>query len=393
MSSINDPLNRKLRMALIGGGGNAFIGRVHATAATLDNRAELIASALSSNPEKAREAAPIFGVAAERAFGSFTELIDQESCLSENERIDFVSIATPNYTHFEIASAALQAGFNVVCDKPMTVDCDQADELVKMTEQSGAVFALTHNYTGYPLVRQAREMIFGGELGEVQAVRVNYIQGWLRSVKPGTTPARGAWKADPKKNGPSGAMGDIGTHAFNLARYMTGLVPQEISCRLKTLAPDRQLDDYGHALVRCSNDSLCMITVSQVTHGRLNDLSIEIDGTKASIFWKQEDPNQLVLRQFGQPMQIFERDPAASFTNEASRAASRIPGGHPEGFFEAFANVYADAFDDMIARVTGVPTDRQSTSYPNVYDGREGVRFVEKCVASNQQTGEWLNFD
>jgi len=393
MTAINSPLNRKLRMALIGGGGNAFIGRVHATAAMLDNRAELIAGALSSNSERAREAAPTFGIAAERAYGSFTELIEQESRLSENERVDFVSIATPNYTHFEIARAALETGINVVCDKPMTNDYDQANELVRLVEQSGAVFALTHNYTGYPLVRQARQMILDDELGEIQAVRVHYIQGWLRGISPGTVPARGAWKADPAKTGPSGAMGDIGSHSFNLARFMTGLDPKEISCRLQTLAPGRQLDDYGHTLVRCSNDALYVIIVSQVTHGRLNDLAIEIDGTKASLSWRQEDPNQLVLRQFGQPKRIFERNPGATFTNEAGRAACRLPGGHPEAFFEAFANLYTGAFDDMIARAMGDRFDGKNTSYPNVYDGQEGVRFIQKCVESSRQNGEWLSFD
>lgn len=386
---INSPLNRKLRMGLIGGGGNAFIGRVHAFAATLDARAELVAGALSSDPAKARDAATDFGIHADRAYGSFRELIEGELHLPADQRIDFVSIATPNHTHFEIAKAALDAGLNVVCDKPMTTEMGHAEQLVGLVERSGAVFTLTHNYAGYPLVRQAREMILGGEIGQIQAVRANYIQGGLRRMVPGETPARGVWKFDPAKTGPSGAMGDIGVHAYHLIRYATGLRPVELSCNLKTYHPVRPLDDYGHSLVRFEEDAMGMITVSQVTHGRLNDLSLEIDGSTGSLLWRQEEPNELIVRRHGLPAQIFERNPRAEWTSNACRSASRLPGGHPEGFIEAFANIYRGSFDDMAKRAAGTAISAGSTMYPNVYDGAEGVRFIHQCVTSSRENGVW----
>ncbi|MDP6553782.1 MAG: Gfo/Idh/MocA family oxidoreductase [Pirellulaceae bacterium] len=382
-------LGRKLRMALIGGGGSGFIGRVHATAATLDNRAELVAGVLSSDPVKARAVAPDFGIPIDRAYGSLQELLDGETRCPADDRIDFVSIATPNNTHFPIAKAALEAGFDVVCDKPMTTSLADAESLAAIVKQTGAVFVLTHNYTGYPMIRQAREMIQQGELGELYAFRANYIQGWLQGLEPGKVPARGAWKSDPEKTGPAGALGDVGTHAFQLARYTTGLRPIEVSSTLQTFVLPPPLDDYGHALVKFSGGVLGMITISQVTHGRLNDLTLEIDGSKGSLVWRQESPNQLIVRRFGQPTQTYERSPSAAYTNESGRAACRLPGGHPEAFFEAFANVYRDGFDAMIARDENQSLDACSTVYPNVNDGVEGVFFIEQCVASSQERGAW----
>ena len=288
METTNGSLNRKLRMALVGGGQGAFIGRVHATAAVLDNRAALVAGALSSDPVKAKASAPAYDIAADRAYGSVEELCAKEAALPADKRIDFVTVATPNHTHFPIAKAALAAGFNVVCDKPMTFDLAQAEELVKLVEKSGAVFAVTHNYTGYPLVRQAREMILGGELGEIQAIRSNYIQGWLRTRLESSDQKQAAWRTDPTKSGAAGCFGDIGTHAYNLARYMTGLLPDAVSCHLKTFEPGRALDDYGHAVVRFENGGLGSVTASQISHGRENDLFIEVDGTKGALAWRND---------------------------------------------------------------------------------------------------------
>jgi len=375
-------------MALIGGGGG-FIGRVHATAATLDNRAELMAGALSSDPVKARAVAADFGIADDRAYGSAEELLDVESKRHADDRVDFVSIATPNDTHYPIAKAALEAGFHVVCDKPMTTSLADAESLAEIVKQTGAVFVLTHNYTGYPMIRQAREMIQQGELGELYAFRANYIQGWLQGLEAGKVPTRGEWKSDPEKTGPAGALGDIGTHAFQLARYTTGLRPVEVSSTLQTFVPQRPLDDYGHALVKFSGGALGMITVSQVTHGRLNDFTLEIDGSKGSLVWRQEAPNQLIIRRFGQPTQTYERNPNAAYTNESGRTACRLPGGHPEAFFEAFANVYRAGFDAMIAGDDNPSHDACSTVYPNVNDGVEGVFFIEQCVASSRERGAW----
>lgn len=390
MDTTNGKLNRKLRMALVGGGQGAFIGRVHATAAVLDNRAQLVAGALSSNPEKAKASAPSYDIKPDRAYGSFTELLEQESALPEDERIDFVSIATPNYTHFPIAKAALEAGFNVVCDKPMTFDLAQAEELARVVENSGAVFALTHNYTGYPLVRQLREMILSGDLGEIQAIRSSYIQGWLRSRLESEDQKQAAWRTDPSKAGAAGGFGDIGTHAFNLARYTTGLIPAEISCNLKTFEGGRQLDDYGHAVIRFENGALGTVTASQISHGRENDLFIEIDGTKGAVFWKQEEPNQLVVRRNGQPHALYTRDPNAPFMNASGAAACRLPAGHPEAFFESFGNVYRFAYDAMAARAAGEKFETKDTIYPNVYDGVEGMYFIQQSVASSQENGAWL---
>ena len=390
METTNGKLNRKLRMALVGGGKGAFIGRVHATAAILDNRAELVAGALSSDPQKAKESAPSYDIKPDRAYTSYQELIEKESALPEDQRVDFISIATPNHTHFPIAKAALEAGFNVVCDKPMTFDLQQAEELVKLVESSGAVFALTHNYTGYPLVRHAREMILSGELGEIQAIRSNYIQGWLRSRLEQQESKQARWRTDPTKSGAAGAFGDIGTHAFNLARYTTGLLPEEVSCHLKIFEPGRQLDDYGHAVIRFENGALGTVTASQISHGRENDLFIEIDGTKGAIFWRQEEPNQMIVRRNGQPHALYTRDPNAPFINASGKAACRLPAGHPEAFFEAFANVYRSAFDAMVQRATGEAFETRDTVYPNVYDGVEGMYFIQQCVASSQQNAAWL---
>jgi predicted dehydrogenase len=391
METTNGSLNRKLRMALVGGGMGSFIGRVHATAAVLDNRAALVAGALSSNAERAKASAPAYDIAEDRAYGSIHELVEKESALPEDQRVDFVSVATPNHTHFEIAKAAVDAGFNVICDKPMTFDLAQAEELLTAVEASGVVFAVSHNYTGYPLVRQAREMILGGELGEINAIRSNYIQGWLRTRLEGDDHKQAAWRTDPSKSGVAGCFGDIGTHAYNLGRYMTGLLPEEISCHLKVFVEGRALDDYGHAVIRYENGALGTVTASQISHGRENDLFIEVDGTKGSLQWRQENPNEMIVRENGKPHQIYTRDPNAPFMNASGAAACRLPSGHPEAFFEAFANVYRFAYDSMISRAGGESFEKRDTIYPNIYDGVEGMFFIEQCVASSNEGGAWLN--
>jgi predicted dehydrogenase len=390
METTNGTLSRKLRMALVGGGQGSFIGRVHATAAVLDNRAALVAGALSSNPERAKASAPAYDIAEDRAYGSVAEMLEKESALPEDQRIDFVSVATPNHTHFEIAKSAAEAGFNVICDKPMTFDFAQAEELVACVEKTGVVFAVSHNYTGYPLVRQAREMILSGELGDIQAIRSNYIQGWLRTKLEDEDQKQAAWRTDPTKSGAAGAYGDIGTHAFNLGRYMTGLLPTEVSCHLKIFAPGRALDDYGHAVIRYDNGALGTVTASQISHGRENDLFIEIDGTKGALSWRQEEPNVMIVRRNGSPHQMYTRDPNAPFMNEMGKAACRLPSGHPEAFFEAFANVYRFAYDAMVARASGESFETKDTIYPNVYDGAEGMYFIQQCVASSAENGAWL---
>ena len=387
----NGPMNRKLKMGIVGGGQGSFIGRVHSIAACLDNRATLVAGAFSSNAERSKASAPDYDVTQERAYPSYQAMFEVEAKKPFGERIDFVSVTTPNHTHFEVAKAALQAGFHVVCDKPMTFDLAQAEELAQLVDKSKSVFALTHNYTGYPLVRQAREMIQSGELGEIQAVRSNYIQGWLRTRLEDQDQKQAAWRTDPKQSGVAGCFGDIATHAYNLGRFMTGLLPAEISCHLKIFEPGRRLDDYGTAIVRFQNGGLGTVTASQISHGRENDLSIEIDGTKGALSWRQEEPNVMVVRQNGQPHKLYTRDPNASFMNASGKAACRLPSGHPEAFFEAFANIYVAAYDAMIDASQNKPIERINTLYPNVNDGVEGMHFIEQCVASSAQNGAWCS--
>ncbi len=386
----NGALGRKLRMGIVGGGQGSFIGRVHVTAAVLDNRAALVAGALSSDPARAKASAADYDIDLSRAYGSYQEMLDKERALPSDRRIDFVSIATPNHMHFPVAKAAVEAGFNVVCDKPLTLTLKEAEELAKVVANSNVVFAVTHNYTGYPLVRQAREMILSGELGEIQAIRAEYIQGWLRTRLEGEGQKQAAWRTDPTRSGAAGSFGDIGTHAYNLGRYMTGLLPEKISANLQTFVPQRPLDDYGHAVIRFENGALGTVTASQISHGRENDVRIEIDGTLGSLEWHQENPNQMVVRRNGHPHAIYTRDPNAPFMNASGKAACRLPSGHPEAFFEAFANVYRAAFDAMAEAATGGTFERTNTIYPNIHDGVEGMYFIEQSVASSKADGAWL---
>jgi len=388
---VNAPLNRKLRMGLIGGGQGAFIGRVHATAAILDNRAVLVAGALSADPARAKASAPDFDIPPERAYGSYQDMVTAEAKLPDAERIDFVSIATPNHTHFEVARAFAEAGFNVLCDKPMTYDLAQAEELARMVQRTGIVFALTHNYTGYPLVRQARDMVLAGELGEINAVRGCYVQGWLRRRLEKENQKQASWRTDPRRSGAAGCFGDIGTHTYNLGRFITGLLPETISCTLKTFEAGRQLDDYGTAIVRYQNGALGTVTASQISHGRENELWIEVDGTKGALQWHQEQPNKLLYRVNGQPHRLYTRDPNAPYMTDTARSSCRLPSGHPEGFFEAFANVYLAAYADIVARAGGQKVDSAKSLYPNVADGVDGMNFITQSVASSQQNGAWLS--
>jgi predicted dehydrogenase len=388
---VNNPLNRKLRMGLAGGGQGAFIGRVHATAAILDNRAELVSGALSSDPERARASAADYDIKPDRAYGSYKDMSAAEAKLPPGQRIDFVSIATPNHTHFEIARLFAEAGINVMCDKPMTFDLAQAEELAGIVQKSGVVFGLTHNYTGHPLVRQARDMVKSGELGDINAVRAFYIQGWLRTRLERQGQKQADWRTDPKRSGVAGCFGDIGTHGYNLGRFITGLLPDQVSCQLKTFESGRLLDDYGTAVIRYQNGALGTVTASQITHGRENDLWIEVDGTKGSLEWHQEEPNKMFVRINGQAHRIYTRDPNASYFTPVAKASCRIPSGHPEGYLEAFANIYVAAYDDMIKRAAGQSFDGARSLYPNVADGVDGMNFITQCVLSSKEGGAWMS--
>ncbi len=385
---VNAPLDRKLKMGLVGGGQGAFIGRVHSIAGTLDNRAALVAGALSSNAERSKASAADYDIPAARAYGSYQEMIAGELKLPPGERVDFVSVATPNHTHFEIAKAFAEAGFNVMCDKPLTFDLAQAEQLAEVVKKTGVVFGVTHNYTGYPLVRQARDMVKSGELGEIQAVRAFYIQGWLRTRLESSDQKQAAWRTDPKKSGAAGCFGDIATHAYNLGRFITGLIPDRISCQLSVFEPGRALDDYGTAIIKYTNGGLGTVTASQISHGRENDLWIEVDGTKAALEWHQEEPNRMIVRKNGEPHKVYTRA-GGPYLGETAGMSTRIPAGHPEAFLEAFANVYTAAFTDMVKRAGGQAFDGVNSLYPNVNDGVDGMNFITQCVASSAAEGAW----
>jgi predicted dehydrogenase len=385
---VNAPLDRKLRMGLIGGGQGSFIGRVHATAACLDGQAVLVAGALSSDPAKAKASAPDYDIPAARAYTSYQEMATAEAKLPASERIDFVSVATPNHTHFQIAKVFAEAGINVMCDKPLTFDLAQAEELAKIVRKSGVVFGVTHNYTGHPMVRQARAMIKSGELGEINAVRAAYIQGWLRTRLEKEDQKQASWRTDPKRSGAAGCFGDIATHAYNLGRFMTGLLPDKVSCVLKTFEKGRELDDYGTAMIHYQNGALGTVTASQISHGRENDIRIEVDGTKAALEWHQEDPNKMWVRKNGEPAKLYTRA-GGGYLAAVAGEATRIPSGHPEGYLEAFANIYRSAFADMVKRAKGEKFDGNGSLYPNVADGIDGMNFITQCVASSKEGGAW----
>ncbi len=387
---LNGIYNRKLNMGLIGGGVGSFIGKVHSIAACLDNRAVLAAGAFSSDPVKSKLSAEDYGVSKSRAYGSYQQMIEEELKLPDGQRIDFASITTPNHTHFPIAKAFLEAGFNVVCDKPMTLTLQEAEELASIVEKNSLIFGLTHNYTGYPLVRQAREMIQRGELGEIQAIRAFYIQGWLRTRLENSGQKQAGWRTDPKRSGIAGCFGDIATHAYNLARFVSGLLPDHVSCTLKTFEPGRELDDYGTAIIKLQGGALATVTASQISHGRENDLWIEVDGTLGALEWHQEEPNKMVVRRNGQPHQIYTRA-GGPYLNEFAQSSSRLPAGHPEAFFEAFANVYASVFDAMADRKVNKNTPWQKSVYPNVMDGVDGMNFITRCVESSKSEASWVS--
>lgn len=387
---LNGNYNRKLNMGLIGGGQGSFIGKVHSIAACLDNRATLVAGAFSSDPAKSKASAEDYGVEPSRAYGSYQEMIESELKLPEEKRVDFVSITTPNHTHYPIAKAFLEAGFNVVCDKPMTLTLEEAEALASLVEKKHAVFGLTHNYTGYPLVRQARQMIQNGELGEIQAVRAFYIQGWLRTRLEVTGQKQAGWRTDPKRSGIAGCFGDIATHAYNLARFVSGLHPDQVSCTLKTFEPGRELDDYGTAVIQMKGGALTTVTASQISHGRENDLWVEVDGTLGALEWHQEEPNKMVVRKNGHPHQTYTRS-GGPYLGDSAQASSRLPSGHPEAFFEAFANIYAGVFDAMADKKAGKIVDWKKSLYPNVMDGVDGMNFITRCVESSKARAAWVS--
>jgi len=379
---------RKIRMGMVGGGRGAFIGGVHRIAAALDQQIELVCGAFSSNPEKSRLSGEDFYLDPSRVYGSYQEMIEKEKELPEDVRMDFISIVTPNHVHYGPAKMALEHGFHVICDKPLAYDLEQSKDLVNTVNQTGLIFALTHNYTGYPMVKQAKAMIKNGELGDIRKVVVEYPQGWLSTLLEASEQKQASWRTDPTKSGIAGAMGDIGTHAENLAEYMTGLKISELCADISTIVDGRQLDDDGNVLLRFDNGARGILFASQISNGEENSLAIRVYGTQAGLEWHQMEPNTLILKNQDQPNRIYRT--GVGELSPAAQAATRIPGGHPEGYLEAFANIYLNFAKCIQARIDGVEVDPLHDDFPTVEDGLRGMEFIYKVIESGQSDQKWI---
>lgn len=386
---MNDEYAPRLRYAMIGGGRDAFIGAVHRHAIALDGQAELAAGALSSTPERARESGRALGLADAHNHASWQALLEAELARPAVERVDLVVIVTPTDTHFPIAQAFAEAGFHVVCDKPLTHTGAQATTLVETVARQGTIFGVTYNYTGYPMVRQAREMVRSGALGRIRKVAVEYNQGWLATALEATGNKQASWRTDPARSGIAGALGDIGSHAENLVSTVTGLQIEELVADLGALVPGRALDDDASMLLRFKGGARGVLVASQINAGLENDLRLRVSGENGTLEWRQEEPNRLVHHRREGPTEIFTR--ASPWLCESARRAGRIPAGHPEGFIEAFANIYRGVFADIRARKAGRAADPLDADYPTVKDGARGVRFIECAVASSAER-RWLPF-
>jgi len=378
---------RKLRMGMVGGGRDAFIGAVHRRAAMLDGGVELVAGCFSSTPEKSKASGRDLYLPEDRVYGSYQEMVEAEGSLPEGERIDFVSIVTPNHMHYPIAKAFVEAGFHVACDKPMVHTVEQALDLVRAVKEREVIFAVTYNYTGYPMVKQARHLVQSGALGEVRKVIVEYPQGWLATRIEADGQKQAAWRTDPKRSGVSGCIGDIGSHCENLVSYVTGLELESICADLTVFAPGRELDDDGNILLRFKEGARGILAASQICPGQENTLRIRVWGTKAGLEWHQEDPNYLYVRSNDGPEQIYKR--GNDYLCQAAVAATRIPSGHPEAFFEAFANIYQNFTDTIRAKVLGIEPSDLMLDFPTVDDGARGVFFINKAVESSASEVKW----
>lgn len=372
---------------MVGGGRDAFIGAVHRKAMALDGQIELVAGALSSSPGKARASGRDLGLADDRNHGDWPSLLADELKRPPEERIDFVSIVTPNHVHFPVAEAFAEAGFHVVCDKPLVHTREQADALVAAVARQGTVFGVTYNYTGYPMVRQAREMVRSGQLGELRKVVVEYNQGWLASQLEDAGNKQADWRTDPARSGAAGAIGDIGSHAENLVASVTGLEIESLCADLSALVPGRMLDDDGSLLLRFKGGVRGVLIASQINTGLENDLRLRISGALGTLEWRQERPSELLHLPHDGPKRILTR--GSPWLCESAQRASRLPAGHPEGFIEAFANIYGGVVADIRARLAGIAADPLAADYPRVEDGARGVRFIERTVASSASEAKW----
>lgn len=372
---------------MIGGGPGSFIGAVHRIAANLDGQIELVCGCFSSKPEKSRATGESLFLPPERVYASWEEMLEKEALLPEGERMDFVSIVTPNHVHFAPAMMALDKGFHVALDKPMTFSLEEAKLLAAKVKETGKLFLLTHTYTGYPMVKEARHRVLNGDLGKVRRIYVEYPQGWLYNDCASTN-KQAAWRVDPNRSGKAGCMGDIGTHAFNLAEYITGLKATEICGELQTFVPDRLLDDDGAALIRYEGGARGVLMASQIAVGCENSLKIRVFGEKGGLEWRQEEPNTLILRWPDRPAEIVRTN--NGYVSGISAYNSRVPAGHPEGYLEAFANLYRNFATALRAKLEGKEPAPEALDFPSAEEGVRGMRFIETIVSTNNTDAKWL---
>lgn len=382
-------MSRKLRMGMVGGGAGSFIGDVHRKAAAIDGMIELVCGAFSSTAEKSITSGIALGLDESRCYGTFEDMMQKEKALPEDLRMDFVAIVTPNHMHFPPAKMALEHGFHVVSDKPVTLTLEEAEALEKIVAKSGKLFALTHNYTGNSMVKQAKAIVAKGELGTIRKIQAQYLQGWLSTSLEKTEQKQAAWRVDPKRSGIGGALGDIGTHAENLIEYITGLKIEEIAADLGRFGEGRVLDDDGNMLMRMENGAKGIISISQIALGEENNLGIKVYGTKGSLEWYQENPNELITRWLEAPKKIYT--PNGNGLHDEALAVSRIPAGHPEGYLEAFATIYKNFATHVNAVNEGKYIDKPD--YPTVADGVRGMKFIYAAVESDINNAAWTKIN
>ncbi len=384
-------MSRKIRMGMVGGGRGAFIGAVHRIAANMDGQIELVCGAFSSDPQRSRDSGADLFLPADRCYGTFQEMIEREKALPAERRMDFLAIVTPNHMHFPPAKMALENGFHVLSDKPATFSLAEAKALGAIVKKSGLLYGLTHNYTGYPMIKQAREMIAAGALGKIRKIVVEYPQGWLATNIEATGQKQAAWRTDPKRSGAAGCIGDIGTHAENLAEYVSGLEIKELAADITAFVKGRKLDDDGNVLLRFKGGAKGILHASQISVGEENDLNIRVYGEKGGLQWSQRESNTLILKWSDKPAEIYRT--ASGYLGAAALAAGRVPPGHPEGYLEAFANTYKNFAATIRARLEKRKPTAIESDYPKITDGIRGMAFIEAVVASSKANAAWTKLD
>jgi predicted dehydrogenase len=383
-------MKRKIRMGMVGGGTGAFIGSVHRMAALLDGHIELVCGAFSSDPEKSKSSGRDWYLPDDRIYDTYQEMFNKEKELPLGERMDFVTIVTPNHLHYEPAKLALTHGFHVVCDKPLSFNTEEAEELAGLTDKTGLVFGLTHTYTGYPMVKQARKMIISGEFGKTRKVVVEYPQGWLSTAIELSGQKQASWRTDPKRSGKAGAMGDIGTHAGNMAEYMTGLKITEVCADVSIFVENRLLDDDISSLLHFEKNVKGVMHCSQVCAGEENNINIRVYGETGGIEWHQHEPNTLVVKRHGKTDEIYRTGADKSYLSEEAMAHTRTPGGHPEGYIEAFANIYRNIAMVIQARLENRKPNKIFLDFPDVHDGVRGMKLIDAIIESGKSQKKWI---